>query len=199
MAVTMPNIHNQLFANGFVMNFEGLRSLRPRQRYCGVQYPAEIREKLKFAKGDAGWGTLLAMEKKLDPVAVAQLYPTLAEPDAWYVALAVPRRKTVYGYRLPVFNGLSARLMTDLRKSSFHGPDTDGALFYVRESPVYFTRNPHCQEYWSTGKGSWGFASEPVMPKQRYPKMADFIGDVFPEGMFAPYPPPETKPKTINE
>jgi len=203
MAASMPNIHNQLFANGFVLKFEGLRRLVPRQRYIGVQYPAEIREKLKFAKGESGYGTGLAMEKKLDPVAVTQLYPTVSnigiDEPSWFIALAVPRRKTVYGYEKPILNGESAREMTDLRKSRFHGPDTDGALFYVRESPLYFTRNPHCQQYWSTGKGSWGFMSEPVMPKQRFPRIADFIGDVFSDGTFAPYPPPETKPKTVNE
>ena len=142
------NIHNALITSGWQMNFDGLRRLTPRQRYIGIQYAQEIREKLKFAKGESGYGTTLAMEKKLEPVGVTQLYPAQLE-NSWYVALAVPRRKSVYGYENPRPNsGIEiAALMTDLRKSSFHGPDTSDALFYIRESPGYFTRNPHCTEY----------------------------------------------------
>ncbi len=201
--MSVANIHNALFANGFVMNFEGIRALKPRQRYCGIQYAPEIHERLKFAKGESGYGTLLAMEKKLEPVGVTQLYPTLPnigiDEPCWFVALAVPRRKTVYGYERPIYNSRSAQLMTDLRKSSFHGPDTSDALFYIKDSPGYFTRNPHCTAYWGTGAGSWTYVADEIKPKSRYPKLADFIGDAFAEGVMIPYPPPETKPKTVNE
>ncbi len=201
-ALTNPNIHNHLVISGWTMNFEGIRTLKPRQRYVGVQYSPEIREKLKFAKGESGFGTVLAMEKKLNPVAILQCLPTENE-TAWWVALNVPRRKAVYGYEKPISENSwdrPARLLTDLRKSSFHGPDTDGALFYIRESPGYLVYNPWCTEYWSTDQGSWGFVTGGYPnPRPRYVKASEFIGDAFPELCFVAYPPPETKPKTVNE
>ncbi len=192
------NVHLELFKLGYQQNFDGLRRLTPRQTYIGVQYGPEIREKLKCAKGESGFATVLAAEKSLLPVAVSRLYPA-QEVNSWYVALAVPRRKAVYGYENPRPNaGVEiANLMTNLRKSSFHGPDTDGALFYIRDSPGCFTQNPHCMSYWQIG--SWAFVFTVGAGPKKYPKLADFIGDVFPEGICVPYPPPETKPKTVNE
>lgn len=168
-----------------------------RKRFIGVQYAQAIRDKLKFAAGESGYGTLLGKEKSLLPLAVMQLYnagfknfpvrvgfkdlknsPSRSEPslENRYLALMIPRRKQVYGFEQPVMNANLPEIMRRLQKSSFHGPDVDGMLFYAKDSPGYVTSNPYCDTFW----GEWSeFFTEEKQIKipGGFPKLADFISD----------------------
>lgn len=190
------NIHRVLFETGWTLNFEGITRISPRRHYVACQYSAEIRERLKFAKGESGYGSLLAMEKNLVPDACLRLYP--ASPDEGpsqqsFVALAVPKRKLVYGYKEPVENLNIAALMTTLRGSSFHKEHTENALFYFKDSLGFYSKNPHLQVVWSR---AWGFPEERRLPC-KWPKLAEFIADS--QDGFSLYPPPETKEKTVTD
>jgi hypothetical protein len=188
------NIHRELFKLNYQLNFDGLRRLEARRRYIAVQYPKDIRAKLKDAIGESGYGTVLAMEDEIKPQAILQLYPT-EQGDSWFPALAIPRRGVVYGFDEPLPNQRLPVFMTRLRKSSFHGDDTDGALFYHRDSLDYFNVNPYLMSVWD---GTSFFLSEATgTPVGEFPSLSNFISDGHPSAR--PYPPPETKPKTVNE
>lgn len=190
------NIHRELFEAGYQLNFEGIRQIRPRRHYIACQFRPEVRERLKFAKGESGYGSLLAMEKNLIPDGLLRLYPatqyeTISQQV--FVALAVPKRKLVYGYKEPVDNLNIAALMTTLRGSSFHKEHTSDSLFYFKDSLGFYDDNPHLQVVWSL---AYGFPEEGRL-RCKWPKLTEFIADG--QDGYNLYQPPEKKEKTLTD
>ncbi len=193
------NIHNELFKDGFELHLGGFQRFQARRRYVGVMYDADIRERLKFTVGEAGWGSLLAGEAKLNPTAILQIYPTEFEepgrqPDAevtnssaWYIALSVPNRKKVYGFERPLQSGAAEQMLKALRRSTAHKDHIDGALFYSKRQSSYVTKNPYASSYWDLKSGLF---IEEKTRRMRFPQWPEFIKEqTFGDGQEILYPP----------
>lgn len=174
-------IHLELTKRDFELNFDGIRFLRPKKHYIGVQYPPELRQKLKFAKGESGWGTVLALEPEIDPVSILRIYPTSNDSE-WYIALFVPRRKEVYGFNKTVNVGYVPQLMTNLRASDFYGPDLKEAQFYIKDATGFWGQIPYLTQLW---REPFYIYEEPGKLRATYcPSIEEFISDASPGVQF---------------
>lgn len=141
------NIHRALCQEGFELYLGAQTFLSPKQRYVMVAYQDDLREELRFAKGETGLATTLTLLGVVEPKAVLQCYPA-AEEGKWYVYLLDISRRDIIGFAKPLDYREILEYKKAGRRHEYFGGFIKDALTYRKPSSRYMEQRPWITTEW---------------------------------------------------